>query len=405
VLKRSFSTKLLVLVLSGGAIISWGLAERIGFPTDSTPERESPEAARAGWIFHVIDNRGNGADGVAVADVNGDGQPDAILLAMDWPGSRLAISRLIDPAHPARPGSWSTSFLTHWYSGFFLKVRAIADPKRHLAHLFAGSHSNHFHFPHAEAAVARSDLQVMQLVLGKRRVLEHITKADLIEPFDVDRDGVADLVVADNQRFGWYSNPGSTDATAPWIYHPIGTKIKQFGFCDLDGDGITDIVGAAAKAGRPADVVGYWYEGSRDRPGEFSEHPIRVAGKNPADDKDFAFKGIACGDVNGDGVPDLVLTGSGPGYGVIILTRTADSAPAQAVWTVTPITPWSLHRKYDNVVLADLDGDGDLDIVTCDETDGDFTRGLGVVWFENKMASLRARSVLEGHAAASPVVF
>jgi hypothetical protein len=37
--------------------------------------------------------------------------------------------------------------------------------------------------------------------------------------------------------------------------------------------------------------------------------------------KDYAFKGIACGDLNGDGVPDVVLTGSGPGYGILILTK------------------------------------------------------------------------------------
>jgi hypothetical protein len=459
-LKRRFPRKLLLLALLGATIVSWGLAERIGFPTDSTPERTSPEAARAGWVFHVIDNRGNGADGVAVADVNGDGRPDvagdfeesgiarlylnpgaagirkpwsavdiangwrfvgiedvtfadlngdgrpdAILLAMDWPASRLGISRLIDPEHPGRRASWSTFFLTPWYSGLFLKVRAIADPKEHLEHLFAGSHSNHFFFPHAEAAIERSDLQLIRMNVGKPRTLERIVKADLLEPFDVDRDGVADLVVADNERFGWYSNPGSTSATAPWVYHQIGTKIKQFAFCDMNGDGITDIVGAAAKAGRPADVVGYWYEGSRERPGEFTEHPIRIAGRNPGANKDYAFKGIACGDLNGDGIIDLVVTGSGPGYGVFILTRPAGSSPAQAIWTVTPITPWSLHRKYDNVLLADLDGDGDLDIVTCDETDSDFTRGLGIVWFENRMASLHLLGVPKGHAAASPVVF
>jgi hypothetical protein len=438
-LKHGSKRTVAAFVALATAIIGWAVAERVGFPTDSTPERTSLEAARAGWVFHVIDNRGNGAvadingDGkpdvagnfeesgiarlylnpgaggvrdpwpavdiangwgfigiedVSFADLDGDGRPDAILLAMDWPGSRLGISRLTDPDHPDRLGAWSTSFLSPWYSGLFLKVRAITAPKEHLAHLFAGSHSNHFYFPHAEATVERSDLNVSQMITGKPRILERITKADVLEPFDVDHDGVADLVVADDERFGWFSNPGATDPTAPWVYHQIGTKIKQFAFCDLNGDGIADIVGAAAKANRPADVVGYWYEASGVRPGDFTEHPIRVAGKNPGANEDYAFKGIACGDLDGDGVPDLVITGSGPGYGVFILRRPSAATPEQAVWSVTPITPWSLHRKYDNVVLADLDGDGDLDIVTTEETDSDFTRGLGVVWFENRMASL-----------------
>ena len=34
--------------------------------------------------------------------------------------------------------------------------------------------------------------------------------------------------------------------------------------------------------------------------------------------------------------------------------------------------------KYDRIELLDLDDDGDLDIITCEEK-----AGLGVVWFEN----------------------
>jgi len=49
--------------------------------------------------------------------------------------------------------------------------------------------------------------------------------------------------------------------------------------------------------------------------------------------------------------------------------------------------------KYDNVVLEDLDQDGDLDIITTEENGasgilgrllpGLVTRGLGLIWFEN----------------------
>jgi hypothetical protein len=43
---------------------------------------------------------------------------------------------------------------------------------------------------------------------------------------------------------------------------------------------------------------------------------------------------------------------------------------------------WSLAGapgvKFDLLQLLDLDGDGDLDVLTCEEADG-----LGVVWYEN----------------------
>jgi hypothetical protein len=49
--------------------------------------------------------------------------------------------------------------------------------------------------------------------------------------------------------------------------------------------------------------------------------------------------------------------------------------------------------KHDNLVLQDLDGDGDLDIITTEENGargllsrllpGLITRGLGLIWYEN----------------------
>ena len=46
---------------------------------------------------------------------------------------------------------------------------------------------------------------------------------------------------------------------------------------------------------------------------------------------------------------------------------------------------WEAHSiagpegvKFDRIELLDLDGDGDLDLITCEERDN-----LGVVWYEN----------------------
>jgi hypothetical protein len=40
--------------------------------------------------------------------------------------------------------------------------------------------------------------------------------------------------------------------------------------------------------------------------------------------------------------------------------------------------------KYDFVYLIDIDKDGDLDILTCEENNNSETdAGLGVIWYEN----------------------
>ena len=48
-----------------------------------------------------------------------------------------------------------------------------------------------------------------------------------------------------------------------------------------------------------------------------------------------------------------------------------------AGWDVYPISGQQ-GAKYDRLELIDLDGDGDLDVVTTEEN-----TGLGVLWYEN----------------------
>ncbi len=43
------------------------------------------------------------------------------------------------------------------------------------------------------------------------------------------------------------------------------------------------------------------------------------------------------------------------------------------------------NAKYDKVELIDMDLDGDLDILTCEENYGPNSEGLGVIWYENQL--------------------
>ena len=206
--------------------------------------------------------------------------------------------------------------------------------------------------------------------------------------FDGDRD--LDLLgtAPDADLIIWYENRRSTATeaswprlrTAPvvWTRHVVDdrTRYPIHGQpVDMDGDGDLDILMAMGMHGKPGDATTHqiaWYENNgTPAAGAWPKHLVR-------DGFQDAFEVVA-GDLDGDGDLDAAAT--------------SWRSPGRVAWFRNHGRrgePWSMHllkenwRSANQILIADLDGNGRLDVVACAEKGTQELR-----WWQNQGPSPR----------------
>lgn len=207
-----------------------------------------------------------------------------------------------------------------------------------------------------------------------------------IIPADIDGDGDLDLLISDRrgplQGCRWLENRGASYWETDWPSHWIGGRAEEvmfIDFVDWDGDGNMDVL---AVDWTHAQIS--LFKSSRDQNQQLdwtsSHFPLPANMKHP--------KSIMAGDLNGDQVLDLVIssnTGKAALEGLVWLNGKDLSADCA---TKFQSISGKHVAKYDKVELVDMDQDGDLDILICEENYGSNSEGLGVIWYENQLKSM-----------------
>jgi hypothetical protein len=168
---------------------------------------------------------------------------------------------------------------------------------------------------------------------------------------DVDLDGNLDAVTTDGDQavvivaFGDGKgdfNRGVGPRTGR------GYETQEVAVADLNGDGIPDLVGTSfGVAGNPGNIFVLLGKGNRTFAKAVN---ISSGGHGP--------NGIAVGDLNHDGIPDLVVANSdsSSGYGdVAVLLGKGDGTFDKPVRYQAGVRPWQL-------VLGDFNSDGNVDL-------------------------------------------
>jgi hypothetical protein len=195
---------------------------------------------------------------------------------------------------------------------------------------------------------------------------------------DIDQDGYLDLagcirtkgvgevmegtsdVRKDNSLVSWWKNPGNGNDN--WIRYEVGTgtSTDRYVVADLNGDGKSDIATSDERyPGNARNAYLTWYEQKGDPAKKDWEKHIIVTSKS--------MNSLDAADIDRDGDIDLIVGEhemKGRGNQPLLKDEKVIIYENNGKGTFTPHTVDQGKESHLGTQLADMDGDGDLDIIS-----------------------------------------
>ena len=378
-------------------------------------------SAREPWMRHTIDNSSQGADGVRLDDVNTDGLPDLVTpweegglvrvyihpgaTKVNRPWPHVTVGHVASPEDAvfvdldndgaidvvsSCEGTTNTMFV-HWaprspedyLKASMWRTQPIPITVGTQAWMFAlpkdmdGQRGVDLVVaskgPGAGVGWLESPANARDLISWKyHRLLDAGWIMSLIDA-KLNQDPFDDILVSDRRGalrgIKWLAHPHRQLLAAgpAWRVHPLGGEnheVMFIDYADLNHDGRKEVVAATHQ--REILIL------QRNRGNAWEAMTISAPfGARKG-------KAVRVGDIDLDGIVDLVHSTEPnpdprtPGITWIKGPLISDDEPA--IHSISNLE----GSKFDLIQLMDVDRDGDLDVITCEERDN-----LGVIWYEN----------------------
>ena len=178
---------------------------------------------------------------------------------------------------------------------------------------------------------------------------------------DMDGDGDMDIISAsyNDDTIAWYENNGAADPT--WTASDIATSAdgaRSVFAADMDGDGDMDIISASIN-----DDTIAWYENNGAADPTWTASDIATSADGA--------RSVFAADMDGDGDMDIVSASANDNT-IAWYENNGAAGPSWTKAVIATSAEWARH-----VFAADMDGDGDMDIVSASYSDNT------IAWYEN----------------------
>jgi len=172
---------------------------------------------------------------------------------------------------------------------------------------------------------------------------------------DVDGDGLIDLAIPSGGSVNLLLGDGAGGFTLlEDVIDVVGSSVYDIVIEDFDHDGLMDV--AAAVTGHADAAVSVVFQ---ERPGEWSAPAALDANVLDCDGCFWVFVSVDAGDVNGDGLADIVVGQEIFDFGAVFLNEGGRSFGSAQAFSTLDFGPWVVE-------LEDLNADGRDDLAYID---------------------------------------
>jgi hypothetical protein len=205
--------------------------------------------------------------------------------------------------------------------------------------------------------------------LGEPQKIPFSGTVKAVQVLDVDGDGLSDLLLVNWEdrnpfRFRLQQKGGEL---GPEVYFPM-SPIRSYWADNLETNAKVDVITIAQNSGR-AEISSFTRKPAEPLSGNFRQGQLQVL---PLNKTDKARRGLLWADVNGDGLPDLLVAEPESGQiSIYFQQKDGSLSSAKTFPTLAGVT---------DLAVADWDSDGNADIFMLSEDE----RQIGVSRLDDK---------------------